>query len=110
MAELGRLGAQELAPCRRVEIQVADFDTGAKRMGGWLHRALFPALGAETPRMRRLLCAGGERGARDRDDRGQRLAARSERTHLFEIVEARDLAGGVARESQRQVRRLHAPP
>ncbi len=108
MAELGRLGAQEFAPRRRVEIQVAHFNAGDARVRGGLRRALLAALGAEPPRMRRALGARGDRNARDGGDRGQRLAAKAERAHLFEVVEARDLAGGVARECQRQVLRVHA--
>ena len=58
--------------------------------------------------MRRALGARGDRNARDRSDRGQRLAAKTERAHLFEVVETRNLAGGVTRECQRQVLRVHA--
>src|SRR3990172_6116875 len=64
MTKLGRLGAQEFAPRRRIEIQVADFNAGAARMRGGLHRALLPAFGAEAPCMLRSRGSGSERDAR----------------------------------------------
>ncbi|MCX8102761.1 MAG: hypothetical protein N3D77_16190, partial [Geminicoccaceae bacterium] len=49
-----------------------------------------------------------ERAARqsqpcDRGDRGQRLAAKAERGHPFQFLQRAQLAGGVARERQRQL-------
>ena len=57
MAELGRLGAQELAPRGRVEIQIIDLDAGAARMRRGLCGALRAPFGGEAPRVRRLRAA-----------------------------------------------------
>jgi hypothetical protein len=51
---------------------------------------------------------GFARAARDRhprngSDRGERLAAKAHGGHRFQVLEAANLAGGVARERQRQL-------
>src|SRR5439155_26270827 len=61
------------------------------------------ALGADRRAMRRLPRAGGDRDSRDRGDRSERLAAKSHAADAFEVLQAADLARGVARERERQV-------
>ncbi|MNZ93855.1 hypothetical protein D3C78_1129460 [compost metagenome] len=104
MIEFGLLGAQELAPRRGIEEQVADFHAGADRMRRRLHARLHvAALGFHLPG---LLGVGGARGhgqARYRADRSQRLAAEAQAHHPLQVFQLADLAGGVARQGQRQV-------
>ncbi|VFT25795.1 Uncharacterised protein [Pseudomonas aeruginosa] len=104
MVELGLLGAQELAPRRGVEEQVANLDAGPHRV----RRRLYPrlhvtALGFHLPGFAGV---GGTRGhgqARYRTDRGQRLATEAEAHHPLQVFQLADLAGGVASQGQRQV-------
>ena len=104
VVELGLLGAQELAPRRGVEEQVADLDAGAHRVRRRLHPRLHvAALGLHLPG---LLGVGGARGhgqPRHRADRGQGLAAEAQAHHRLEVFQLADLAGGVARQGQRKV-------
>ena len=52
--------------------------------------------------MRGTGVAAGQRQARDRGDRGQRLAAEAERGDTFEVVERANFRGGVAGQRQRE--------
>ena len=99
--ELGRLGLQKLAPRRRVEEELAHLDRSCRRPR---------AAGCSSPvrASSRVACGGvggaaGERQLGDRGDRRQRLAAKAERRHAFELGERGDLAGGVAAQRQRQL-------
>ncbi len=67
---------------------------------GGLHVAAF---GLHLPGLAGIGGAGGQGQARDRADRGQRLAAEAEAHHPLQVFQLADLAGGVARQGQRQV-------
>jgi hypothetical protein len=103
VAELGGLGAQELAARRGVEVQVGDRHRGARRARRGLDRPGGLAFGMDRARVRRAAAARGDRQARDRGDRGERFAAKSHRRHALEVLQAGNLAGGVAREGERQL-------
>src|SRR5712664_2962060 len=103
VAELGGFAAQELAARRRVEVQVGDRYRGARRACGGFDLADVRTLGADRRAMRRLPRAGGDRDSRDRGDGRERLAAKSHAADAFQVLEAADLARGVARERERQV-------
>ncbi|MCY1360658.1 hypothetical protein D9M69_472930 [compost metagenome] len=104
VVELGLLGAQELAPRRGVEEQVAHFHRSAHRMGRRLHARLHvAALGLHLPGLLGGFGARGQGQPRHRTDRRQRFAAEAHAHHPLEVVEVADLAGGVALQSQRQV-------
>ncbi len=102
LAELGPLGAQELAPRGHVEEEVTHLDRRPGRMR--LRRR--PAERAVHHRHRgRDLCVRGPRDnrrVRHRGDARQRLATETERAHGLEILDAADLAGGVTRERERE--------
>ena len=51
----------------------------------------------DAPRRRLVMLTRG-----DGSDRGQRLAAKAEGGHVLEVVQRGDLAGGMARQRQRQ--------
>ena len=100
--QLGAFGAQELAPRGHVVEQVAHFHRGAGRMRVRRHLADLAAIDLQQ---RAVLAAGAPRRqpeAADRGHRRQRFAAEAERGHGFQVVDAGDLAGGVARHRQRQ--------
>src|SRR6185437_8286488 len=104
--EFGALGTQEFAPRRHGVEQVAHLDGGAHRMrrGLWCARALrFDAGAAIVPRAPR-----GDRHPRYRCDRSQRLAAKAHARDTRQVIEARDLAGRVRRQRQRQFVRRDA--
>ena len=97
---LGGRRLEELATRRRVRVEVEHLDGGAHRPGGRRHRAA----GAVDARRRRSAGGAAEHAHLGyRGDRGQRLAAEPERGHALELLERGDLAGGVARERQRQL-------
>ncbi len=100
MGEFGGPGLEELAPRRGIEVEVGDFDHGAGCQCGGLHRAAFAAQ-AKGVGVRSMPTR--ERDARNRSDRGQRFAAKAEAGDALEVVEAADLARGVARQRRRQV-------
>ncbi len=103
MAELGLLGAQELAPRRRIEIEVGHRDGGALRACGRPHLADLRAFGTDFSGMGGVARAAGDRQARHRGDGSQGLATEPHGDHRFQILEARDLARGVACERERQL-------
>ena len=102
---LGRVGLQELAPCRRAEEQLAHFDAAADRAR---RRAQLTAARVEPHRVRGVGAAAGQAQFRHRGDRGQCLAAKPHRRHAFQIEQRADLAGGMALERQRQLVRRDA--
>jgi hypothetical protein len=103
MPELGRVGAQEFAARRGVEIEVGDRDRGALRARGGLHLAQLRALGGDRGAVRRMARAAGDRKPRHRSDRRERLAAEAHGRDALEVLEAGDLAGGVPGERERQL-------
>ena len=103
MAELGGLAAQELTARRCVEVELGHLDRRTGGARGRLGLGGACAFGADHAAMRRPARAGGERQARHRGDRGERLAAEAHGGDRLEVFEAADLAGGVPREGERQV-------
>jgi len=96
---LGAIRLEELAPGGRGRVQIEDLDRRAPRA----RRRLDATGGAvEQVRVRVALCPARDPDACHRSDRGQRLAAESQRGHALEVVERADLAGGVPLQRQRE--------
>ena len=103
MLEFGFLGAQEFSPRRGVVENVPHLHGAAGRMSGRTDIELrFRPVGADLPRVRRFPLPGGQCQPRHRTDAGQGFAAKSHRADIFQVIQAGDLAGGVARQGQRQ--------
>ncbi len=99
-----RFGAQELAPRRRVEVQLL------RRRPSCRRRAPRARSAPTVPPSTSMRHACGLPAARDasakprhRGDRRQRLAAKAERRDRLEVVSGRDLRRRVARHRERQV-------
>ena len=105
VAELGFLGAQELAPRRGIEEEVAHRHRGAAGVGRRADPGLHVApLGHHPPAGGGVVIGvGGKLQPRHRADRGQGLAAKAQARHPLELLQGEDLAGGVARQGERQV-------
>ncbi len=103
--QFGRLGAQELAPRRRLEEEVGDLDARAARGGSGLDGS---AVGVDAERAGGGCRARGHADGGHGGDRGQRLAAETERADRFEVGSRGDLAGRVARKRERQLLALDA--
>ena len=101
VAEFGLLGLQELAPRRRIEVQVPHIDRSAECAGGGSRCVCGAAI--ELPCMRRIDGAGGQRQLRHGCDRGQRLAAKTECRDMLQVGQRCDLRGGVPRQRQRHL-------
>ena len=108
MAQLGALGAQELAPCRHVEEQLAHLNGGARRMRTRHHLAQAPAFDLQRGAVLGIRATRGQRKAADRGDGRQRFAAEAQRGDGFQIIQRGDLAGGMTRHRQRQLFRRNA--
>ena len=108
VVEFGLLGAQELAPCRRVEKQITHFHRSAHRVSGRLHsRFHFAPLGFHLPGLAGIGGTRGQRQTRDGADRGQRFAAKAQAHDSLEIFQIANLAGGMAGQGQRKVVRRY---
>ncbi len=104
---LDALRFHEFQPRRRRIEQIAHLDARANRESGRLELRFSPRIDRQLVGVtgaRRPAC---KREPRDRADRGQRLAAEAERHDRGEIV-ARELRGGVALDSEREIARVHA--
>jgi hypothetical protein len=108
MAELGSLGAQELAPRRHVVEQVPHLHRGALRMRFRRDGTEASAVDLQRGAMRVVAATRGQYETADRRDRRQGLAAESERGDRLQVVHRGNLAGGVAGDSQRQFVRGNA--
>ena len=106
--ELGRLALQELAPRGRVEVQVLDLDGGAARERRGLHRADRARFACDAPGVTIVRAPARDREPRDGADRGERFTAEPQCRRALEVFQRRDLAGGVARERERQIVALDA--
>ena len=104
VVEFGFLGAQETAPGRRIEEQVAHRHGAAARVRGGRHgrRHVAPFHG-NLPALGLVAAVAGQAQPRHRTDRRQRLAPETEGADRLQVFEAADLAGGVAGQGQRQV-------
>src|SRR6185312_1436372 len=101
--ELGAFGTHELLARGHVVEQVAHFHAGARRMLRGARRLQLAAVHLDAERGLGLALARGEREARHRGHRGQRLAAEAHAGDVFQIIEAADLAGGMRGHRQRQL-------
>ena len=100
MGELGGVGLQELAARGRGEEQLAHFHARAARAGGGLE---FAAAGVQPVRVRVGCGARGDGHVGHRRDRGQRLATKAHGGDRLQVMQAADLAGGVALERHGQL-------
>ncbi|MNT05146.1 hypothetical protein D3C72_1397550 [compost metagenome] len=82
------LGFEEFAPRRRVEIQVLHVDRGAVRARRRRDAAIVRA--DDFPRMGRIHRARRHGDGGHRGDRGQRLAAKAQGAHVFQVVQRGD--------------------
>jgi hypothetical protein len=102
VGEFGGFGLEELAPRRGIEIEVLHRHRGSRRQRGWRRLRRPPALDLDLPGVLVVAPAARQRQARHGGDTGQRLAAKTHAAHLFQVFQTGDLAGGVARQRQRQ--------
>ena len=105
-ARFGRGSAQELAPGGSIEKQPAHRDGGAALARGFLSRFDLPAGDAQAGRGAPVH-RGLELEARDRRDRGERLAAEAEGVDADQVRRVADLAGGVPLQGEARVLRGH---
>jgi len=105
MVELGLFGTQKFAPRRRVEKQIAHFDSRTARMRRRFDRYRhFATFAACTPATACVVAAiRRDRQPRYRTDTRQRFAAKPQAAHAFQIFERENLAGCVAAQRQRQI-------
>ena len=100
VGQLGGVGFQELAACRRCVKQLAHFDAGAA--GAW-RRFQLAGAAIELPGVRRVQGSGHQSHVGDRIDGRQRLAPKAHGHHRLQVVQRGNLAGGMASERQRQL-------
>ena len=104
MLELGLFSFEKLAPRRRVEEQVAHLNRGTYRMGSRLHaRRHVAPFGLYLPGLIGLGGARSQGQASNRTDRGQGLATEAQAKHLLQVFQLANFAGGMSRQSQRQI-------
>jgi len=99
---LGRLGLEELAARRGVEIEVAHLDAGAGGQRGGLGLRDFRAAGGHRPGVLLARAAARQRAVRHRGDARERFATEAEAADPFQVLERADLARGVAGERELQ--------
>src|SRR5690349_11028994 len=103
MSELRGLGLQELAPRRSVEEEVSHLHGGTRLAGcGDRCRVMTLTIPIDAPAMLLSRRPGHEAQAGHGADARQGLAPETEAGDPLEILEARDLAGGMARQRQGQ--------
>ena len=100
--ELGPLGSQEAAPCRRVVEQVVDFDRRAVRLSRRPGARNLAAVRLDLPAGILARRARREHQAGHRCNAGQGLAAEPEGHDRLQVLEAANLTGRMPRERQRQ--------
>jgi hypothetical protein len=102
-AGLGGLGAQELAPGRRVEKEVVDGDRGPRRSGRGARRRRLVALDINPSRLLGAGRPGDHRHPAHRRERRQGLAPETQRGNRVEVRRRVDLARGVRGHGQGQL-------
>ena len=102
MIELGAFGAQEFLARRHIVEQVAHLDGGAGSRGRSRSRGFFGA-SLEGPAVLVAFDHRSDAHARNRGDTGQGFASEAEAGNRLEILEAVDLAGGVAGQREREI-------
>ena len=102
MGQLGAFRLEELAPCRCGKEQLAHLDGGAAASRGRLQLA---TAAVEQPAMTGGVFIGAReyRHLGDGTDRRQRFATEPHGVHRLQVVQAGDLAGGVALEGGGQL-------
>src|SRR2546429_7822388 len=108
MAVLSAVGAQELPPRRRVEVELLDGNRGSRRERGRLRHPNLTAVDLDAPRVRLVLRTRSEAQAGHCGNRGESFAAKAERRDRLEIGRGRDLGCRVPRERQRGILWLDA--
>ena len=108
MAELGGIASYELATRRHVEKKLADLDAGSGRVGGRPQRRYTAAFHADLRGVIRRRRPRHETHAGDGTYRRQRLAAKSECRHRFQISKRCNLAGRMARQRDTEIILAHA--
>src|SRR6266508_5461726 len=103
MAVFGAVGTQELAPRRRVEVELLDGHRGSRRERGRLRYADLAAVDLDAPRVRLVLRTRGKTQPRHRGDRGESFAAKTECRDRLEIGGGRDLGRRVPRDREREI-------
>ena len=104
MGQLGGVGFEEFAPRRGAVKKLLHLHRGAGCAGDGAQLA-----GAPVQHESVCVCGAREDGAiGNRVDGGQRLAPKTHGGHGFQVFQAADLAGGVALESDGQLRRRNA--
>ncbi len=98
--ELGGLALQELAPGRRVEVELLDLDRGARGERGRLEGRDRPRLAGDAPGVALPGPAAGDGEPGNGPDRGQRLAAEAQGGRPLQVLDCRDLAGCKAGDGQ----------
>ena len=114
VGELGALCLEKFFPRRNIEEQIAYRDRGSRRQPSFFHpqhlatRQLNTRAALSVWHSRPRLCICLQHHARHRRDRGQRLAAKAQRSDVQQIVGIFDLGSGVALEGQQRVIVHHA--
>ena len=103
MAELGGLGAQELAPGGRIEIQVCHRDRRPGLARRRFDRPVHRPFGIQGIGVRRSTVTRSQRHAGNRCDRGQRLATEPERPDGLQVLQGPYLARCVARKGKLEI-------
>ena len=102
MCVLGSFGLEEFTPCRCVPVKVQDFDSRAWCLCGGFDFAYLASLTADAPGMGVASPTTGDGHPCHCGNRRQCLATKTKTCYFFEIIEAGNFAGGVARECKRQ--------
>ena len=110
MRGFSALRLEEFTSCRCGRIQIEHLHRGARRACGRLHSSGVTAyrVGIDQVSAVGRGSAAGQTHAGDRGHRSQRFAAKAQGAHPLQVVQARDLAGGVTGERKRQLFRLDA--
>ena len=101
MGEFGGFRLEEFTPRRRVVVQIAHLDYGARHERGRFR--LGTAFAAQFPGLGRTARPAGQAEAGHRGHRGQRLTAKTKAADLFQIIEGGDFGGGVPGQRQNQL-------
>ena len=104
---LGAVGLEKFQPRRRRIKEIADLDARTLRQRRRRDRRFRPAFHRQRPGMRLAGVAGGDVELGYRADRGQRLAAESERTDAQQVLVV-ELGGGVALDRESEIGVGHA--
>src|SRR5208282_1168306 len=108
MRELGRFRPQKFLARRSIEKQVANRDRGAQRQPGLLDAQYLAAVNFENRSGSFLFGASFQMQAGNRRNRGQRLAAKSQRRNAEQVFGVLDFRSRVTLEGQHGIVAHHA--